>query len=237
MSQRAADGRAGSTGRSCGTRRAHSKFGAKFGGAGGEATRSAGRSESSGETPGAGPAAAPPARPGVPRSPPPPGCLRAERLSRAGTEPGRPAEISLKATEPLALFCRRAFLTPLVKAGNRLQGRARSANGPRSQSGLKLYVCAFPSGESRQLPKARFQTRTPFGQRSPARASPARPSPAAQLRHGPGRADSPQPRPRAARRGKPTYLPSRPGHPRSPEPLCASPREVRPWISKRALPS
>lgn len=168
-----------------------------------------------------------------PRSPPPPSCLRAQGLTRAGTEPGRPAEVSLKAAELLALFRLRAFLTRLVKAGNRLQERARSANGPGSQSGLKLCVCAFPSGGSRQLPKARFQTRTPSGQRlsSPPRSGGSAP----ELPAGPGRL--PAPRPRAVCRGKPTYLPSRPGHPRSPQPLYSSPREARPWISKRALPS
>lgn len=137
-----------------------------------------------------------------PRSPPPPSCLRAQGLTRAGTEPGRPAEVSLKAAELLALFRLRAFLTRLVKAGNRLQERARSANGPGSQSGLKLCVCAFPSGGSRQLPKARFQTRTPSGQRL---SSPPRSGGSAPPRAGPGRADSPHPGPaRCAEESLPT---------------------------------
>lgn len=83
---------------------------------------------------------------------------------------------------------------------------------------------------------------------SPAALGPAAPRPRrlcpATARSGSGRGSPPPPAPsRACPAASPsssageTYLPNRPGHPRSPKRLCASPRGAPPWISKRALPS
>lgn len=102
--------------------------------------------------------------------------------------------------------------------------------------------CARPGGGS-ELPKARAASQ-------PGRARPGDfAAPAALPHDGTGRSGSGRgsPSPPAPSRvcpaaspsssGGETYLPNRPGHPRSPERLGASPRGAPPWISKRALPS
>lgn len=90
--------------------------------------------------------------------PPPRSSVRAgERLPAPAPSPAVLAEVSLKAAELLGLVFSRAFITPVIKAGNRLHGRAPSAKGPGFQHfQLRHKLLRVGGGRERELPKARF---------------------------------------------------------------------------------
>lgn len=160
---------------------------------------------------------------------------RAGRALRAGTEPGCPGGF-----QPAELWFSAELLSPRVqKPRNRpdrgsaigkltwlQRGTNSGARVPAAaqgcpKHGLLLSPAALAPAALRPRRLCPTTGRSGSGRGSPPPPAPSRVSPAAFPSSSAGE----------------TYLPNRPGHPRSPKRLCASSRGAPPWISKRALPS